>query len=78
MSDQAPRACIGEDSIDFHGREARVQWNRDQPQPAARIYQLDVVGFIGEQKRQAVAKSKTVPALCPGNSRHTILKLAKG
>src|SRR5690349_1564389 len=54
------RFCIKQNSIDFGGGEACVYRDCRNAEPAASVNQLDVLRRIRQQKREAVARRKTV------------------
>ena len=78
MPDDPARACVGEDAIDFDHREPGVHRNRDHPQPAAGIYQLEILVFVREQESQPVSALKAMPAQRRGDAGNAIVKLSKG
>jgi len=62
-------------SIDFWRREPGVQRNSSYAEPGARIYQLQVFGFIREEQGQAVPDPKTVLRQRRGNGPHPRVQL---
>src|SRR5882757_2861746 len=59
MPHQPTRFRIKKNSIDFSCGEPRVYWDCSNAEPAAGIYQLDVLRGIRQQKRKAVARRET-------------------
>src|SRR5262245_32067864 len=77
VPDEAARVRVGKDAIDFDDREPGVYRNRDDPQPAAGIYQLEVLGSVREQESQPVSALKTMPAERRNDTGNTTMKLSK-
>src|SRR3954454_23664510 len=77
MPNQTPRAGIGEHAIDLSRRRPRVDGHRNYAEPAADIYQLEVLGLVGEKDGEPVARAETLSVECRGNSTDTIVKLSK-
>src|SRR2546422_7209245 len=77
MSNQPPRACIREDPIDLDDRKARVDRNDDRAEPAARVDQFEVIGTVGNEKRQPVAGAESSSTESRSYCRHAVVKLAK-
>jgi hypothetical protein len=60
MPHQPTRFCIKQNSIDFRCGASCVYRNCSNPEPTAGIDQLDILRRIWQQKREAVARRKTV------------------
>ena len=61
MANQAAGFGIGQDVVDFFGRESRVQRNYNHSEPGAGINELDVIGLVGKEKGQPIAGLKAMP-----------------
>jgi len=77
MSNEPARACIREDPIDLDDRKTRVDRNDDRAEPAARVHQFEVIGTVGDEKRQPVAGAESPPTESRSHCRHAVVKLAK-
>ena len=77
MPDQPARGRVGQDAVEFGWRQPCVQRDRDHPQPAARVDQLDVLGLIREEKRQPVPGLKTMPGERRCDPRDAVVKLTE-
>src|SRR3954454_382627 len=75
MPDQATWACISENVIEVGTREARVQGHGDDAQPAAGIYQFDVLGPVGKHNGEAVPRGEPLSRQGRGDSRDRIVEL---
>ena len=78
MPNEAPRAGVGEHAIDLGRRGPRIHRHGNHAQPAAGIYQLEVLGFVGEEHGEPVACAKSMSAKRRGDGGDTIVKLSKG
>ncbi len=78
MPHQPTRFCICKDSVDFGCGESSVYRNGGNPEPAAGIYQLDVLRRIWQQKREAVARRKTVLGERSCDALDALVKSLKG
>jgi hypothetical protein len=75
---KAPRVGVCEHAIDLGRRGPGVHRHRDHTQPAAGIYQLEVLGFVREEQGQPVARTKSMSAKPGGDSGNAIVELTKG
>jgi len=78
VPNEAPRAGVGEYPIDLGRGRPGVHRYRNQTQPTAGIYQLEVLGFVGEEHGQPVARTKPMSAKPCGDGDDTIAELSKG
>ena len=78
VRNHAPRAGVGEHVIDLGRRGPGVHRHRNHAQPAASVDQLEVLGFVGEERGKSVARTKSTSAKGRSDSADTIVKLSKG
>src|SRR5258705_7297266 len=77
MANQPFRLSIGQDVGDFGWREPYVQRHRDHTEPGTRMNELDVVGFVRQQKRQPVANAEAAFFQVASDASDPVVQLAK-
>src|SRR5580704_292572 len=77
MANQSAGSGIRQNAIDLHNRQSRIDRDNNDAQPTAGIDELDVLGPIGKQERQAIAGLKSGEGEFGSQHPYGIMELPK-